>query len=900
MRDLRSVFKIASIRLRGTPIMGCGILATVIAFAAAVMVVDLQRQATRDITRGLTSLSTVLADQADRALQAMELAQEAVIHEFHDAHVTDAAGYAALATRHDLYEELRTRIASLPQVNAITVLDHTGKLLNFSRYWPIPDVDLSDRDYFQALVSDPALQRFISRPVRNRGNAVWTIYVARKVTAPDGTFLGLVLGAVELSYFEDLYRRIIPADDYVVGVFRRDGMLMVRYPHRDDATGNAYPSSAATLFAAKGIASGEARIVSPIDGQDRFVSVQSLDNYPLMLIVSRTAKAALAPFRQQAGAIIVSATLLTACLVGLGFSIARRLRDRENQGRAEERLRGEHDLRVQHTAFGVALDNMAQGLCLFDGQCNLVIMNARFAALYAIPDGLRCKGVPAEAIRGHICSRLVAEQDRNYLLAEPPGETRIWDVIELNDGRAIDVARAPVPGGGWVCTHEDITERRRAEERMRFLAGHDALTALPNRRLFQETVERELAACAAAGTEAALLCVDLDGFKQINDIFGHPAGDALLIEVAGRLRDVFGAGSMAARLGGDEFAVLATDLGSARTPGDAARAIIGALTPSFRLDDARVEVGCSVGVAVFPRDGAAYDRLLGAADMALYRAKCEDKGTFSLFEPAMDIEARERHRLASDLRSAIGTGQFDLHYQPQVEVATGRVTGFEALLRWHHPIRGPISPAQFIPIAEETGLILPLGEWVLQTACREAAGWAKPLGIAVNLSIAQFRQSGLPDYVHAVLSETGLDPRRLELEITESLFLEDTTRARRVLRQLKAHGVRIAIDDFGTGYSSLLTLQSFPFDRLKIDRTFVSQIGVTQKGMAIVRAVIVLGENLGMPVIAEGIETEAQCAFLREHHCAEMQGYLYGRPRPIADYQDLLIADLEPACRLSA
>ena len=367
--------------------MGCGILAAVIAFAAAAMVADLHRQATRDVTRGLTSLSTVLADQADRALQAMELAQEAVIHEFRDAHVIDADGYAAVATRRDLYEELRTRIASLPQVNAITVLDHTGKLLNFSRYWPIPDVDLSDRDYFQALVSDPTLQRFIGRPVRNRGDGVWTIYVARKVTAPDGTFLGLVLGAVELSYFEDLYRRIVPADDYVVGVFRRDGVLMVRYPHREDATGNAYPSSSATLFAAKGIASGDVRIVSPIDGKDRFVSVRSLDNYPMMLIVSRTAEAALVPFRQQAAAFIVSAALLTACLIGLGFSVARRLRDRENQGRAEERLRGERDLRVQHAAFGVALDNMAQGLCLFDGQRNLVIMNARFAALYAIPDG---------------------------------------------------------------------------------------------------------------------------------------------------------------------------------------------------------------------------------------------------------------------------------------------------------------------------------------------------------------------------------------------------------------------------------------------------------------------------------------------------------------------------------
>jgi predicted signal transduction protein with EAL and GGDEF domain len=321
--------------------------------------------------------------------------------------------------------------------------------------------------------------------------------------------------------------------------------------------------------------------------------------------------------------------------------------------------------------------------------------------------------------------------------------------------------------------------------------------------------------------------------------------------------------------------------------------LIKSLTAPFQLQDARVDVGCSIGVAVFPRDGKTYEDLLRAADMALYRAKREGKGTFSYFEPAMDSAARDRHQLARDLQAAIGTDQLHLHYQPQVEVVTGRVTGFEALLRWNHPIRGPIAPTQFIPIAEETGLILPLGEWVVHAACREAASWAQPLGIAVNLSIAQFRQANLPEFVRIVLAETGLDPRRLELEITESLFLDDTTRARRVLQTIKAQGVRIAIDDFGTGYSSLLTLQSFAFDRLKIDRTFIGQIGVTHKGMAIVKAIIALGQSLGMPVIAEGIETDEQLAFLRDYRCTEMQGYLTGRPRPIAAYRDIVMVDAD-------
>lgn len=866
---------------------GAGVTAA-IAFAAFLTIVALHKQATRDVAHGLTSLSTVLADQADHALQAIELAQDAVVEKLRDA--SDRASYAAAAGNLSLHEELRARISSLQQVNALTVLDHTGRLLNFSRRWPIPAIDLSDRDYFQELAADPKLQRVISRPFQNRGDGIWTIYIARKVTATDGTFLGAVLGAVELGYFQNLYRRIVPAEDFNIGVFRNDGVLLTRFPYRENAIGKSFPTSTVMRLASAGIANGDARANSPIDGADRFVSIRSLTHYPMKLYVSRDSAIGLTQFRHQAVAVGVAAFMLAAGLNLSLFFVGRKFRAREDHTRAEERVRAERDLRKQHAAFGVALDNMTQGLCLFSGDGKVVVMNARFAELHAIPSHLCVQGTPAALIEHTILERVSVGQDRFDLLQRPPGAAHLRSTVYLNDGRALDVVRAPVPGGGWVCTHEDITERRRAEERMRFLAGHDVLTNLSNRRLFKEQVEQTLVTSAGATTEAALLCLDLDRFKPINDVFGHPTGDRLLTEVARRLNGL-GDRCVPARLGGDEFAILVSDIAGATGPAQWAQAVIDVLAEPFDLAGTRVEIGCSIGIAVFPKDGDAYDRLLSAADMALFRAKREDKGGFVFFEPSMDTEARARHELARDLKAAIGTSQLHLHYQPQFAVATGEILGFEALLRWNHPIRGPISPAQFIPIAEETGLILPIGEWVLRTACREAARWDRPLGIAVNLSIAQFKSDGLLEVVGCALRDAGLEPSRLELEVTESLLLQDTARAQDLLVTLRRKGVRIAIDDFGTGYSSLLTLQSFPFDRIKIDRSFVGQIGLARKGAAIVQAIIALGSSLGMPVIAEGIETDEQLAFLRKCGCAEMQGYLCGRPRPIADYRTLTDAD---------
>ncbi|APT29650.1 hypothetical protein MCBMB27_00359 [Methylobacterium phyllosphaerae] len=888
------------VRSYAAPVTLLVVLAFAIVSGAIVFIADMYGQALQDTERNLIGLSTILADQADRSLQALEIVQEAIIEDMAGAKVSTPAEYAAAASRRDLHEALKARVAALPQVNAVTIIDHAGQLLNFSRFWPIPNVNIADRDYFKALAADPKLQRFISQPVQNRGDGAWTIYIARKVTAPDGTFLGLVLGAIELGYFERLYRQIAPTDDAVVSVFRNDGMLLVRHPYRDNVIGKILPTTGAARIAQTSPLGGVMRNVSPVDDQERIIATKALAGYPLILSISRTTQACLAPFRRQALAVGAATALLLVCIAALFRLFLRGASAERRIASAEERARSERDLRAHYERFGVALDNMVQGLCLFDADERLVILNARFASLYAIPDHLRQPGTKAEDLR-----RFVLAQHRGSggpweaVLTPPlprvPSDTA--SVMHLTDDRDISVLRVLLPDGGWIATHEDITERRRSEARLRFLARHDVLTQLPNRLHFEEVVELELAASADRAEDVALLCLDLDGFKQVNDLFGHPAGDRLLIEVAARLKGLIGARGAVARLGGDEFAVLATDLAATGHAAARAQAIIEAISAPYADGELRYSVSCSVGIALFPHDGATYDALLSASDMALVRAKKEGKGTYRFFEAEMDKAAFERHRLALDLRAAIGTGQFALHYQPQFRVASDRACGFEALLRWTHPTRGTISPAQFIPLAEETGAILPLGEWVLREACREAARWALPLGIAVNLSIAQLQQADLCDVVGAVLEETGLKADRLELEVTESLFLKGSARAQETLRDLKALGVRLSMDDFGTGYSSLATLEAFPFDKIKIDRSFVWQIGVTSKGGAIVRAILSLGESLDIPVIAEGVETEAQLTFLRQHGCAEIQGYLRGKPQPIASYRALvdLDRDLEVA-----
>ena len=489
---------------------------------------------------------------------------------------------------------------------------------------------------------------------------------------------------------------------------------------------------------------------------------------------------------------------------------------------------------------------------------------------------------------------LYVERDREVLES---GEVRVIeeDHVPRKDGgmailrtKKIALRNAEGHAEYLLGVSEDIAERKRAEAQIARLAHYDPLTELPNRVLFQKSLTDALARRASQGDQLAVHFIDLDRFKTVNDTLGHPLGDALLREAAERLRGCVREGDTVARLGGDEFAVVQTGLRDMDGATRLAGRIVEAMAAPFDLQGHQVVIGASVGVAAAPADGADADELLKKADMALYRAKADGRGAFHFFERAMDEQLQARRALELDLRRALTAGEFELFYQPLYNLGDERVTGCEALLRWRHPERGMVSPADFIPLAEEIGLIVQLGEWVLRTACAEAAKWPSHVRLAVNLSPAQFRDRGLVRTVVSALAASGLAAQRLELEITESVLLQDSQANMTMLHDLKALGVRISMDDFGTGYSSLSYLRSFPFDKIKIDQTFVRDILEDSDAMAIIKAVLDLGSSMGIVTTAEGVETLEQLNALRGQGCAEIQGYFISRPAPASEIARLL------------
>ncbi|MGB3867280.1 MAG: EAL domain-containing protein [Xanthobacteraceae bacterium] len=442
-------------------------------------------------------------------------------------------------------------------------------------------------------------------------------------------------------------------------------------------------------------------------------------------------------------------------------------------------------------------------------------------------------------------------------------------------------------------THEDVTDQRQTESRMAHMAYHDRLTDLPNRAAFLQALAQMIEACEGTADKFAVLSVDLDGLKEINDVFGHAVGDKLLIEVAARILAA-ARGGVVARLSGDEFGLI-IDGAQPDAALDVANGLAATMAEDIHIDGKLVRTGLTTGIAIYPANGTDAASLLANAGAALFRAKAHSRGSINMYEPQMDQQIRDRRALHQDLSMAIRNGELSLHYQPQVRASRGGsvldAIGFEALARWTHPTRGAVPPGDFIPLAEESGLIVEMGQWILREACREAASWLKPLQVAINLSPAQFMHGDLVSFLHGVLLETGLPPGRLELEITEGVLIEDFDRGLSLLRRLKALGVRISMDDFGSGYSSLTYLQAFPFDNIKIDRAFVMNLGRNPQSAAIIRAVIGLGHGLQMSIVAEGVETQDQLNFLADVHCDVIQGYLIGRPKPIADYAALVGRD---------
>jgi diguanylate cyclase (GGDEF)-like protein len=538
-------------------------------------------------------------------------------------------------------------------------------------------------------------------------------------------------------------------------------------------------------------------------------------------------------------------------------------------------------LRDANERFDAALSNMSQGLSLFEGD-RLVVANRRYCEIYGLdPDAVTPGMSFADILNMRIAAgsgpQMPSERYLDWRGSLNKGSAASRSIVELQNGRVIAINHQPMPNAQWVSTHEDITDRRRAEAQIVHIARHDPLTGLPNRMLFDERLQQAVA-LSVRGQRCAAICLDIDNFKAINDTFGHPAGDQLLRGVSDRLRTCVRDRDTVARIGGDEFAVLMMGLERPDGAAELAKRIIRAMRKPIEIGDTTAVVTVSIGIALAPEDGSAADKLLKCADTALHRAKLDQRGAYRFFEAEMDARLQTRFELERDLRQALHNREFHLVYQPQFNLAANEISGFEALIRWNHPVRGLISPANFIPLAEETGLIVKLGIWVLQQACAEAATWPEPVKVAVNLSGLQLKAGGLVDTVNHALSLSGLDASRLELEITESVLLNNSLDTLNTLHALRALGVSIAMDDFGTGYSSLSYLRSFPFDKIKIDQTFIRDITEDQDSTAIIRAVVSLGRSLGMVTTAEGVETEAQLAQLRHEGCNEIQGYWLSRP----------------------
>lgn len=537
----------------------------------------------------------------------------------------------------------------------------------------------------------------------------------------------------------------------------------------------------------------------------------------------------------------------------------------------------------------LALNNMAHGLCMFDAQRRLIICNGRYAAMYGLPPALTAPGTPIQSILQYLIERKTFAES-----AEETGSTVAGSSIEnfrivktLTDGRMVAISHQNTADGGWVAIHEDITERQKAEEHIAHLARHDQLTDLPNRVYFREELDKNLRRLRH-GEKFAVLCLDLDRFKSVNDTLGHSIGDKLLRAVASRLSGCIDERDFVARLGGDEFAVVQSNIGRPEDSSALSARIIERLNEPFEIEGQQLDIGVSIGLAIAPPDGKNADQLLKNADLAMYRAKADGRGSYCFFEPEMDARIQARRSLEIDLRTALGSGQLQLYYQPLVNAKTGEVRCFEALLRWFHPRLGAVQPSEFVPLAEESGLIGPLGQWVLRAACAEAAKWPSQFRVAVNLSPIQFKNLNLVKVILSALASSGLPAARLELEITESVLLEADPKILAILHELHALGIRIVMDDFGTGFSSLNYLRSFPFDKIKIDKSFIQDVSKGGDSIAIVRAIIDLARALKIEVVAEGVETADQLAHLVAEGCTEMQGFYFSKPAPIASFEQVL------------
>ncbi|MGH6641108.1 MAG: bifunctional diguanylate cyclase/phosphodiesterase [Bradyrhizobium sp.] len=873
--------------VRGGPIrwliLGGGLLIAAIAIGATVMASNFRERALRNSERELENTVLLLARHFDQQLEDFEVVQKDLITFMRSTGIATMENYKFRMSTEDIHLMLKSKMDALAYVGGINVFDADGSLINSSAAWPAPPVNVADRAYFRTFKSSPQSPTVVIEPVYSRVTGVWTTVIARKVTGPNGEFLGVIGRGIEPANFERFFASVALGSGAAIAMHHRDGTLLARYPHLEEMIGRNFKTGPASQQRVFELAHTTSRLTSPLDGEARVISSRALTNFPIVIVAATTTSAALADWREQIAILIAVASLSVLAIAVLLFLVVRKL---AQQHRASQRR-----LTLEKQRLDTAVNNMTQGLLLFDSSQRLVICNQRYLDMYGLSADVVKPGCSFRDVIAHRkqTGSFTADIDQYVARVLRDVDQRNAMIITTPDGRSVQVVNEPLADGGWVATHEDVTEQRRAEERITHLAHYDALTDLPNRTLFHEQIKRELAH-ATADRQLAVLYIDIDEFKSVNDSLGHMIGDELLKAVAVSLRACVRETDFVARLGGDEFAIVQTGVTHADNVTELVHRIFDAIRAPYQCLGHHVTTDASIGIALAPQDGSDLDQILKNADLAMYAAKAAGRRTHRFFVPEMDAEVRARRMLEIDLRQAIIDGGFEVYYQPCLDLQDNRITGCEALVRWRHPQRGMISPADFVPIAEETGLINQLGEWVLTTACTEAATWPNDVRLAVNVSPVQFKSGTLALKVIAALGASGLAASRLELEITEAVLIRDDDAALAVLHQLRAIGVRIALDDFGTGYSSLSYLQRFPFDKIKIDRCFVTDIAEPEGSASIVEAVVNIAAARRMTTTAEGVETEQQRELLRALGCSEMQGYLFSPPKPAADVRQLLLA----------
>ena len=872
-------------------LVACGIfLIAAIAIGTAIMIGSFRERALESSERELQNTVLLLARHFDKQLDDLEVPLDDLITQMRQAGIATPEDFKRQMSTHDMHLVMKGKVSGASEIAGINVYDADGTLINSSVVPAVPYVNIVDRSYFKALKSSPDATRPQVELVRSRFSGGWRTVIARKVIGPDGQFIGVVSRAIAPAKFEDFFSTVALGKDATISMHHRNGGLVARYPHVETMIGRNFKIGPAIQTNLLDLGHGSARLTSPIDGQERLVSIQSLSHFPLSVVATTTVAAALVDWRAQTKFLIVSAGL-SAIVIAVILTLIVQLLSRQHRASRQRLALEKQRLERINMHFNAALSNMTQGLCMFDGEKRLVVWNERYAQLYQLPSDLLKVGTAHSAIiadrihRGILKgeSSDVAARAKISALSQLPKTTTSSRVDEFADGRFVLVTREPMADGGWLATHEDITERRRAEAEIVHLARHDGLTGLANRAEFNARLEEASSRLRRNGGAVTVMMLDLDKFKAVNDTRGHLAGDQLLLEVGRRLQSEIRETDVLARLGGDEFAIIQQGRADQQEGASAlALRIIGAITQPFDLNGHEASVGISIGVALAPLHGVESEELLRCADLALYDAKANGRNGFRVFQDEM-LKAADTQRLAeSELRDAIAREQFELHYQPVISVETRTLCGVEALVRWRHPTRGLVAPDQFIPLAESTGLIVQLGEWVLRQACRDASSWPEHIKVAVNISAVQVRRGDLFDAILRTLLRTGLAPERLELEITETALLDNQEAHLATIRRLKNLGISMALDDFGTGYSAVNYLTIFPFDKIKIDKSFTQGVLNRRDCKAVVASTLALAQGLGIVTTAEGIETEEQFEYMRKAGVELAQGYLFGRPVPFS------------------